>query len=114
MEERIVKKLMTSVKCTSCGQNYQMRDVQILGNHQDLYFLQVACSSCHNRYLITAVINDKNPDIVSDLTDTEFTKFKLSRALHANDVLDMHSYLKEFDGDFCGLFGYKKYNSNYL
>jgi hypothetical protein len=28
--------------------------------------------------------------------------------------MDMHSYLKEFDGDFCGLFGYKKYNSNYL
>jgi len=108
MEERIVKKLMTSVKCTSCGQNYQMRDVQILGNHQDLYSLQVSCSLCHNRYLITAVINDKNPDIVSDLTDAEFTKFKLSRALNANDVLDMHAYLKEFDGDFCGLFGYKK------
>jgi len=28
MEERIVKKLMTSVKCTSCGQNYQMHDVK--------------------------------------------------------------------------------------
>ena len=81
MEERIVKKLMTSVKCTSCGQNYQMRDVKILGNHQDLYFLQVSCSSCHSRYLITAVINDKkNPDIVSDLTDAEFTKFKNSGA----------------------------------
>ena len=109
MEERIVKKLMTSVKCTSCGQNYQMRDVKILGNHQDLYFLQVSCSSCHSRFLITAVINQsRNPDIVSDLTDAEFTKFKNSRALNANDVLDMHSYLKEFDGDFSGLFGYKK------
>jgi len=41
MEERIVKKLMTSVKCTSCGQKYEMRDVKILGNHEDLYFLQV-------------------------------------------------------------------------
>ena len=31
MEERIVKKLMTSVKCTGCGQKYEMRDVKILG-----------------------------------------------------------------------------------
>jgi ribosomal protein S27E len=108
MDERIVKKLMTSVKCTSCGQNYQMRDVKILGNHYSLYFLEVSCSSCHNRFLITAVINDKNTDSVSDLTDAEFNKFKLSRTLNDDDVLDMHSYLKEFDGDFCGLFGYKK------
>ena len=108
MEERIVKKLMTSVKCTSCGQNYEMRNVKILGNNQDLYFLQVSCSSCHSRFLITAVINDENPDIVSDLTNAEFPKFKYADALNADDMLDMHSYLKEFDGDFCGLFGYKK------
>ena len=109
MEERIVKKLMTSVKCTSCGKYYQMRDVQILGNHQDLYFLQVSCSSCHSRFLITAVINDsKDPDTISDLTSAELTKFKHSGAPNADDMLDMHSYLKEFDGDFCGLFGYKK------
>jgi ribosomal protein S27E len=109
MEERIVKKLMTSVKCNSCGQNYQMRDVKILGNHQDLYFLQVSCSSCHSRYLITAVINnDRNPDIVTDLTDAEFIKFRDSRTLNANDVLDMHCFLKEFNGSFSRLFGYKK------
>jgi transcription elongation factor Elf1 len=109
MEERIVKKLMTSVKCTSCGQNYQMHDVKILGNHQDLYFLQVSCSSCHSRFLITAVINQSsNPDIISDLTDAEFAKFKNARVLNADDVLDMHSFLKEFNSDFCGLFGYKK------
>jgi hypothetical protein len=109
MEERVVKKLMTSVKCTNCGQNYQTRNVKILGNHQDLWFLQVSCSSCNSRYLITAVINqDKNSDIVSDLTDVEFTKFNQSHTLNADDVLDMHSFLKKFNGDFSKLFGYKK------
>ena len=109
MEEHIVKKLMTSVKCTNCGQNYQMRDVKILGNHQDLYFLQVSCSSCHSRFLITAVINQsRNPEIVSDLTDAEFIKFKDARILNADDVLDMHSFLKDFKGDISGLLGYKK------
>ena len=109
MEERIVKKLMTSVKCTSCGQKYEMRDVKIIGNHGALYFLQVTCSSCHSRYMITAVVNDKkNADIVSDLMDEEFTKFNQAAAPNTNDVLDMYAYLKDFDGDFSGLFGYKK------
>jgi len=109
MEESVVKKLMTSVKCTNCGQNYHMRDVKILGNHRDLYFLQVSCSSCNSRFLITAVINEnRNQGIVSDLTDAESVRFKNSRPLNANDVLDMHSFLKDFNSDFSGLFGYKK------
>ena len=109
MEESIVKKLMTSVKCTGCGKKYEMRDVKILGNHCSLYFLQVTCSSCHSRFLITAVIDDsKNPDIISDLTDTESVKFEDSQVPGADDVLDMHSYLKEFHGDFYSLFGDKK------
>jgi hypothetical protein len=55
------------------------------------------------------VINQtSNPDIISDLTDAEFAKFKNARALTADDVLDMHTFLKEFNSDFSGLFGYKK------
>jgi ribosomal protein S27E len=110
MEERIIKKLMTSVKCTSCGQNYEARDVKILGSHEDLYFLQVTCSACYSRYMITASVNgEKNPEIVSDLTREEFTKFKNTGAPGTNDVLDMHAFLKDFNGDFSGIFGDKKY-----
>jgi hypothetical protein len=109
MEERLVKKLMTSVKCTDCGKNYQVRDVKILGNHEDLWFLQVSCAFCRNRYLITAVINeDRNIDIVSDLTGIELIMFRDSNIPTDDDVLDMHSFLKEFNGDFSRLFGYKK------
>jgi hypothetical protein len=108
MEERIIKKLMTSVKCSNCGQNYQMRNVKIVGNHQAIWFLQVSCSACHSRYLITAVINqNENLDIVSDLTDAESSRFKIYCDLTADDVLDMHTFLKEFNGNFSGLFDSK-------
>jgi hypothetical protein len=40
--------------------------------------------------------------------DEEFTKFNQAAAPNTNDVLDMYAYLKDFDGDFSGLFGYKK------
>lgn len=109
MEERIVKKLMTSVKCSNCGQNYEMRYVKIIGNQDNLWFFQVTCSSCHSRYLIAAVITqNKYPQIISDLTEAEFSKFKSTSVLTADDVLDMHGFLSEFDGDFAKLFSSKK------
>jgi hypothetical protein len=109
MEERIVKQMMTSVKCTSCGQKYQAQDIQILGCHQHLYFIQASCSACHTRYQITAVLKfGPNQEVTSDLTTTEMAEFQNSGSPNADDVLDMHSYLKHFDGDFAALFGYKK------
>jgi len=108
MEERIVKKMMTSVKCTSCGQNYQIRDVRIISNHEDLYFLQLSCSSCGSLSLFTAAVNSKNLDIITDLTDAELADSPAAQAPVSDDVLDMHAYLKEFDGDFRRLFKSKK------
>jgi hypothetical protein len=109
MEERVVKKLMTSVKCTSCGQNYHSADVEITGHHFDLYFLQVCCSSCHSRFMLTVVVTvGKNPEIITDLNPSELADSRHSDIPTANDVLDMHAYLRQFNGDFNGLFGFKK------
>ena len=108
MDENIVKRLMTSVKCNNCGRTYHMRDIKVIGNHEEIWFLQVSCPSCRSRYLITAVIDrEKNPELVSDLTEIEFSKFKNSTALDVDDVLDMHTFLEEFDGDFSRLFNYR-------
>ena len=84
-------------------------DVKVLGNHEDLWFLQVTCSSCHGRYIVTVVINqDETVEFVSDLTDKELSRFENIHSLSADDILDMHAFLKQFDGDFSTLLGYKK------
>jgi hypothetical protein len=41
---------------------------------------------------------------VSDLTEAEHSLFAGREKVGADDVLDMHSFLKEFDGDFAALF----------
>jgi ribosomal protein L44E len=105
MEERVIKRLMTSVKCSSCGQNYAGRNVQVIGHHHGLWFISAYCSSCRTHYLLAATVNREKAEIVSDLTETEFVRFKKSRAPTADDILDMHSFLKQFDGDFTRLFG---------
>jgi hypothetical protein len=108
MEERIVKKLMTSVKCSKCGQNFQLRNIRILGHRQGLWFFSVLCSYCHSQYLIAAAITREKVEVISDLTEAELTRFQNTDALTADDVLDMYTFLKKFDGDFARLFKYER------
>ena len=105
MEERLIKKLMTSIKCDSCGQHYEVYDVDILGHREDMWFMRVQCSICHTQCLVAAVVREgKGPAVITDLTEGEL-KAREDDAIEAEDVLDMHRFLEGFDGDFLGLFG---------
>jgi ribosomal protein L44E len=105
MEERVIKRLMTSVKCSSCGESYVTRDVQVIGHNHGLWFISAYCSSCRTHYLLAVTVSRDKAEIVSDLTEAEFARFSQSRAPTADDILDMHGFLKKFNGDFAQLFG---------
>lgn len=106
MKERLIKKLMTSIKCDSCGQHYEMSNIDVLGNNDDLWFLKVLCSSCHTQCLVAAVIKESHAlEIITDLTETELNKFLNMGVVDADDVLNVHKFLKDFNGDFSSLFG---------
>jgi len=108
LNESIIKKLISSVKCTACGQRYAEDDVKILGHQEDLWFLGVSCSVCHTRCLAAAVIReDRAPEVITDLTKAEQEKFRDVARLTADEVLDMHNFLKDFGGDFSRLFSHR-------
>jgi len=46
----------------------------------------------------------RKPRRTSDLNVAEKRKFKRHPALSGDDLLDMHRFLKDFDGDFGRLF----------
>ncbi len=105
MEEKLIKRFMTSIKCSVCGQHYEVGNVKVLSHQEDLWFLSVSCSACQTRCLVAAAIKKgKAPKVTTDLTKTELDKFKEMDKLTADEVLDMHSFLKGFDGDFSQLF----------
>jgi hypothetical protein len=105
MEESLIKRLIASIKCGSCGQNYEEDNIEIIEHSDELWFLQVFCSSCHVRCLVAAIIReDAKPTIITDLTQGEIEKFKNQGGIREDDLLDMHNFLKDFDGDFPSLF----------
>ncbi len=108
MEENLIKRLMTSIKCSVCGQCYEVDNIDVLGHREDLWFLRAICSACHAQCLVAAEVKgDKIPEIITDLTEAELDRFKNVDILTANDALDMHNFLEEFGGNFSRLFSQK-------
>ena len=91
---------MGSIKCGVCGQCYEPDNINVLGHEEGLWLLSVFCPSCQTQCLVAAVIReDKKIEVITDLTEAELDKFKDAASLTADEVLDMHNFLKDFDGD---------------
>jgi len=109
VEEATIKQLMTSAKCSGCGQRYEIDNIEVLGHHDDLWFMSVFCMACRAHYLVAAVVDEETAgEIVTDLSVAELKKFRDADGLKADEVLDMHNFLKEFDGNFSRLFNRRK------
>jgi len=105
MEEKLIKKLMTSLKCDSCGHPFEVYNVDVLGYYEGLWFTKVICSACHTQCLVAAVVKEERaPEAVTDLTEAELVKFG-NNMVGVDDLLDMHHFLEGFNGDFSRLFG---------
>jgi hypothetical protein len=58
---------------------------------------------------VAAVIKEgESPEVVTDLTQEEYAKFSEADVVAADDVLDIHNFLEEFDGDFSHIFSKEK------
>ena len=64
------------------------------------------CSSCHAQSLVAAVVRQgKASESIMDITEAELGKFGRMDVVTADDVLDVHIFLKDYDGNFTQLFG---------
>ncbi len=105
MDETLIKKMITSIKCGSCGQNYHEDHIEVVERNDELWFLRVSCSSCHVRCLVAVIIRENaKAEVITDLTEEEVEKFKNMDGIKDEDLLAMHNFLKDFNGDIPRLF----------
>jgi len=105
LEEGRIRKLMATMKCSACGQNYESHDIEILGHRAELWFMRVHCEACKTHVLVAAVVKESKAPAVSDLSKGEYLRFKNLGAVANDELLDMRNFLKDFDGDFQKIFG---------
>lgn len=109
MDDSLIKRMITSIKCGSCGQNYTEDHIEVIEHRDELWLMKVVCGSCHVRCLVAAIIReDAKPAVITDLTEAELDKFKSMDSIEEEDLLAMHTFLKDFDGNFPRLFREEK------
>ena len=105
MSESFLSKFFSVLKCGVCGRNYEADAVKVVGHEEDLWFVCAYCNACHTQGLIVAMVEKRDTDDeATDLSEDEYDRFDEAEAVCTNDVVDMHNFLKGFNGDFVGLF----------
>src|SRR5262249_1143630 len=100
--ESLVRHLTNTVRCSSCGANFQADDVNVLGHQGELWFLTVTCARCHTQGLIAALVRG-NPESLAtppaELTAADDGRAHTGEPVTDAEVADMRNFLRHFHGD---------------
>ncbi len=105
MRDSFLKRLFYKVECGICGQKYDVSNIKVIDHEDGLWVLSVHCNSCGTQGLVAAVVqNGCIAELNTDFTEDECDLFVGGEAVGMDEVLDIHNFLKDFKGDFAGLF----------
>lgn len=110
-------------RCTVCHRRFVEDDVEVVSRKSDVWLMIVQCKDCHSRSF-AAVVGDTTAPIDTESLfgfrsdgsieitfETEGEFFDIEEAtdemiipVDVDDVLEMHTFLDSFDGDFKSLF----------
>jgi len=117
--ERQIKRIVLDrmERCTVCHSGFEPDDVHVLSRKSDMWMLMVSCGECNARNFVAAVIGDGDAEeaqlalrrlgeehVRSAVDDADDLENSSGTPISVDDVLDMHAFMQEFDGDFLGLF----------
>ena len=97
--KQIILQIQKTIPCKDCGRAFPDSNVHIIGTVMNEGFLAAHCDHCKNKTLLSVffkanrVSKKGDPKLIHDI-----------RTIHPDEVLDMHNFLKDFDGDFSRLF----------
>ena len=103
-KHKFIKYLITNIQCAVCGEYYEQEDVRVISQQEGLWVITVTCESCHTQGLVFAMVKEGEvPEIISELTSSEWATFEKMPQISVDDVLDIHELLRDFEGDFSAL-----------
>jgi len=127
-QERIIRKLFTEKQCHRCGRPYEAEQVLVLARRSEVWMVMISCQDCEQkdtyvvkfppqmqgRRRVTSYRLSRPPASTPLPQELEGLQHQRPESLEmpvapshpvvADDVLDMHLFLKNFNGDFQRLF----------
>ncbi|MFC1974212.1 hypothetical protein ACFLU2_02535 [Chloroflexota bacterium] len=103
-----MRQILSALECSVCGQKYEVRNIEVLGQEEELWFISVVCMHCQTRGVVAAVVREAEVgEVVMDLTEAEYEKFAQADPVGFDDLLDVCNLLKDFNGSLLDLFAKK-------
>lgn len=104
-------------RCSVCHHTFGEENIQIVSRRKNMWMMVVTCEECHAKNFVAAVMGDGDAEQAqlalrqlsreeSDfdvLPDAEEPEEDLG-PVTVDDLLEMHAFLDEFDGNFQQLF----------
>jgi hypothetical protein len=104
-KRRLVLRLLTRLRCSECGRLYDAEDFVLVHRWQDVWILSTRCRHCNDSCHVVVFMHlQAEAEPIGDLTPDELGTVDEWPAITADDVLDVHALLQEFNGDFDKLF----------
>lgn len=109
-------------RCSVCHRDFDTEDIHIINRKPDMWTMLVECTDCHSRNFVAALMNDGDPGkaqlALRQLSDRAIRELTIENdtpsyepegstdgpPVTASDVVDIHTFLDTFDGDFKRLF----------
>ncbi|MCL5960414.1 MAG: hypothetical protein M1358_14090 [Chloroflexi bacterium] len=97
--EHFESHILSGVRCPTCKGRYSL--LKFLGRKDDLYKVLVHCGVCDTYGIGTARIGEA----ATAVGETAGIRSRIcAPPISADDVLEMHEFLRTFDGNFVRLF----------
>ncbi len=110
---KVIKWLGQMLRCPICGIKYKINTAKIIESWSDEAYGEAGilihsdCGKCKSSVMFNVEI--RGPEVysvgmITDLTGQDSARFKKHKALSTNDVLTIHSEVRNLSGDFISLF----------
>jgi len=123
----LIKNIQSMIRCPNCGSSYKTNMISIVGGAGHTFLVHLECSVCGLPTMATVMFRQQtstsddlykessemslnfSPALDNGLSSTpkippQDKNKNLSEKVTTDDVLDMHNFLQDFDGDFESLF----------
>lgn len=99
-----LRRLIHACRCQFCRNRLSGERVRITAHYDDVWLLGVRCTRCRRSqaFWVTTPIDSAVPP--SDLSPAERRAAEERPPISIDDLLDVHRFLAEFDGNFRVLF----------
>jgi hypothetical protein len=104
-QEHLLKELISGFRCSVCRRTFDRSHIRVAARHEQLWVVSVRCTLCRNQQVFWAAVKDNGEEsVLRDVSGREEQHFAQLPPVTADEVLDMHEFLADFDGDFRTLF----------